>query len=141
MSDGWYVDRALLSVVGRPGDLGPAVRDQLVPVLRAAEERQAIGYDSLRAGVCVANERWSAARAQICGATSPSSEARWREDRQRVRRWWIRLGATVPYAGAVAVTYAGRDSDLGLGIATGAGALAGASAGCPARRLGGHGRR
>ena len=127
--DGWYVDRALLSVVGRPGDLGPDMRDRLVPVLRAAEERQAVGYDSLRAGVCVANEPWSAARGLICGAPNPSSEARWREDRQRVRRRWIRLGATVPYLGAVAVTYAQRDSDLGLGIATGAGALAGASVG------------
>lgn len=127
--DGWYVDRALLSVVGRPPDLGADMRDQLVPVLRAAEERQAVGYDSLRAGVCVANERWSAARGLSCGDPGPTSEARWREDRQRVRRWSIRLGATAPYLGAVAVTYAQRDSDLGLGIATGAGALAGASVG------------
>jgi hypothetical protein len=127
--DGWYVDRALLAVVERPGDLGPEMRDQLVPVLRAAEQRQAIGYDRLRAGVCVANERWSAARGLICGGASTSSEARWREDRQRIWRWSIRLGATAPYLGAVAVTYAQRDSDVGLGIATGSGALAGASLG------------
>jgi hypothetical protein len=126
---GSYVDRALLSVLGLPGAWSRETRDQLAPVLRAAEERQAVGFDSLRAAVCVGNERWSAQRAQICGDTSASSEARWREDRGRVQRWTIRLGATVPYAVAVAVAYAGRDSDVGLGVATGAGVLAGASIG------------
>ena len=78
------VRRSRAALGGRaPGRLGREMRDQLAPVLRAAEERQAVGYDSLRAGVCVANERWSAERAQICGAPSASSEARWREDRQR----------------------------------------------------------
>jgi hypothetical protein len=77
----------------------------------------------------VGNERWSAERARSCGETSASSEAGWREDRRRAQGWTIRLSATVPYAAAVAVAYAGRDSDLGLGVATGAGVLAGASAG------------
>jgi len=126
---GWYVDPALLSVVGRPSAWSHAVRDQLAPVLRAAEERRATGFDSLRAAVCVGDERWSAERVQICGETSASSEAPWREDQGRVQRWAIRLGATVTYAGAVAVAYVGRDSDLGLGVATGAGVLAGASVG------------
>jgi hypothetical protein len=126
---GWYVDPALLSVLGRPNAWSSDARDQLAPVVRAAEQRHAVGFDSVRAAVCVANERWSAERAQICRETSARSEARWREDRGRVRRWTIRLGATVPYVAAVAVASAARDSDLGLGIATGAGALAGASVG------------
>ena len=125
---GWYVDRALISVLGYPSLTGEA-RDQLAPLLRAAEDRRAIGFDTLRAAVCVGNERWSPERARICGETSVGAEARWREDQARPRRWAIRLGATVPYAAAVAVAYAGRDSDLGLGVATGAGALAGASVG------------
>jgi hypothetical protein len=125
----WYVDRALLSVIARPGDLRPEARDRLLPVLRAAEERRAIGYDSLRAGLCVAGEPWSGERARMCGDPSARSEAGWGEDRERVWRWSMRLGATVPYLGAVAVAYVRRDSDLGLGIATGAGALAGASVG------------
>jgi hypothetical protein len=126
---GWYVDPALLSVVGQPDRLGPEARDQLAPVVRIAQQRRADGFDSLRAGVCVPNERWSAERAQMCGEASATAEARWREQREGGRRWAIRLGATVPYVGAVAAAYAARDSDLGLGIATGAGALAGASAG------------
>jgi hypothetical protein len=126
---GWYIDPALLSVLGHPGAWSPDARDQLAPALRAAEERRATGFDSLRAAVCVSNERWSAGRARICGETGASSEARWREDRGRLQRWAIRLGATVPYLAAVAVAYAGRDSDMGLGVATGAAALAGASVG------------
>jgi hypothetical protein len=126
---GWYVDRALLSVLGLPGAWSREVRDQLAPVLRAAEERQAVGFDSLRAAVCAGDERRSAERARICGETSASSEARWREERRRRQGWAIRLGATIPYVAAVGIAYAGRDSDLGLGVATGAGVLAGASVG------------
>jgi hypothetical protein len=97
--------------------------------VRAAAGRRAISFDALRTGVCVGNERWSAERTQICGATSATSETRWSEDQQRGRTWVIRLVATVPYAGAVALAYAERNSDVGLGVATGAGALAGASVG------------
>jgi hypothetical protein len=126
---GWYVDPALLSVIGRAGEWGPDARDRLAPVVRAAEQRRAIGFESLRAMVCVAGERATAERGEICRATSASSEAAWRADRGRGQRWAIRLGATLPYGGAVAVAYAGRNSDVGLGVATGAGALAGASLG------------
>ena len=128
-ADGWYVDPALLAVVGIPNELGPEMRDQLARALRAAEDKRAVGFGSLRAGVCISNERWSPERTQMCSKTSTTAEARWRDDENRGRTWAIRLGATVPYAGGVALAYAGRNSDVGLGIATGAGALAGASLG------------
>jgi hypothetical protein len=126
---GWQVDPALLSVIGPPGGFGAETRDLLAPAVRAAEQRRAVGFDSLRAGVCFRDQRMSAERAQICGETSAGMEARWREDQRGAWRWPIRLGALVPYGGAVGVAYAERNSDLGLGVATGAGALAGASVG------------
>lgn len=126
---GWYVDRALLSVIGHPDAWNREVRDALVPVLRVAEERRALGFDTLRAVVCVTNEPLSTERARVCVETNGSAEARWREDQSRTRRWALRFAATIPYAGAVSVAYAGRSSDVGLAVATGAGALAGASLG------------
>lgn len=126
---GWHVDPALLSVLGGPNAWSPVARDHLAPAVRAAKQRRAIGFERLRAAVCVDDDRRSVERAQTCRETSASSEARWREDRGRGVRWAIRLGALAPYGGAVAVAYAARNSDLGLGVATGAGALAGASLG------------
>lgn len=128
---GWYVDRALLSVLRHPNAWSRGARDDLAPALRAAAERRAVGFDTLRAAICadVDNERLSSERARVCAEAGRTSEARWREEQGRTQRWAIRLGATVPYAGAVALAYAGRDSDLGLAVATGAGALAGASLG------------
>jgi hypothetical protein len=126
---GWHVDRALLSVIGLASASSREVRDQLASALATAAEREAAGFDSLRAAVCVGNERWSAERTRICGETNATSEAGWREERKRTQGLTIRLAATVPYAAAVAVAYAGRDSDVGIGVATGAGVLAGASVG------------
>jgi hypothetical protein len=126
---GWSVDPALLSVLGRSSTWTPDARDQLAVVARVAEQRRAVGFDSVRAAVCVAGEASSAERTLICGETSGTSEAGWREDRAHDRRWALRLGATVPYAGAVALASAERNSGVGLGVATGAGALAGASLG------------
>jgi hypothetical protein len=126
---GFYVDPALLSVVARASAWRPDARDHLAVVVRTSEQRRAAGFESLRAAVCVADERSSAERVQICNETRASSEASWRADRGRTKRWVIRLGATVPYGGAVALAYTTRNADLGLGVATGAGALAGASLG------------
>ena len=126
--DGWEVDYAVVKAVeddGAPTEL----REQLVPVLREAARRHARGFDRLRKSVCKDADCAPAERKQACTETNAEDEGAWRSGRQHAHRLlWAGI-TTAVVAGAVAGTYATRDSDTGLGLATGAGVIGGATLG------------
>jgi hypothetical protein len=114
----WEVKEAVIAAAKAPES--PQVRDQLVPVLVAAHERNASGYDRLRAAVCTGCETMSADRVRACTTLPAGLEDGWRR-RDRIETWVVGGVVTAAYAGAIAATIIERDGDTGRGVATAAG--------------------
>ena len=131
----YYVDPAVQALAAEVPRAD--VRERLVPVLRAADDRHASGFEQLRRGVCVVDPEMSAARRQTCSDLVSRREADWRRPRPSgdTHPAATVIVASALYAGAVALTYAAREQDAGRGIATGAGAVGGATLGIAASGL------
>jgi hypothetical protein len=129
----WEVDPAAVAAANVIG--GSELLEQLVPVLADAHRHHALGYDRLRAAVCVHDEGTSGNRARACSTLPVEAEHEWR--RTGLRPWLTRGALTVGYGGAVALTYATRDQEFSRGFATTAGVVGGFVTGVAAVYLGG----
>jgi hypothetical protein len=98
----------------------PEMREQLVPVLTAGHERQALGYDRLREAVCADDRAMSSARARACSTLPVEAEDEWRRGEEPGRRVAMG-GATGLYAGAITAAAVERKHEAGRLIASGAG--------------------
>ncbi len=126
--DGWEIDYAVVVAADRQG-AALELREQLVPVLREGARRQARGFDRLRKGVCKESISASTARKQACAEAETRGEGHWLSARERGRAWmWTGISSAI-VVGAVAGTYATRESGTGRGIATTSGVIGGATLG------------
>jgi hypothetical protein len=128
----WARWRLSVGLVERAATGTPTGRDGFVPLLEAAHARQAVGYDALRAAVCVPDEAASADRARACARLPVEAEEGWRRIDHVERRLFL-AAATAVYAGVATASFVNRN-DGGvrqLATVTGAadGVLVGALAG------------
>ena len=137
-SDGWRVDPALIRVASTRAT--PALRERLVPVLRAAAVHKAGGFDALRNQVCVDDAALSGERRRACAELREARETDWRSQQAGptagtsrgsplARRMPRIIAGTLVFAGAVGGAYATRDGNVSRAIAVGSGALGGAALG------------
>ncbi len=133
--DRWWVEPALAAAL-YDSPPGSSLREWSTTALREAAGHHASGFDDLRRTLCTqTDDSRSSTRTQACAETASLSETSWRvserpasgQDKPRSRAPVV-IGATV-VAGLIAGAYFGRTSDAGLAIATGAGALGGATLG------------
>jgi hypothetical protein len=128
---GWDLEEVLPSALS--SNPSPALRDELVPALQEAqrqsvqpEKRQGADIGALYLQICAGLDEASIDRRTAC-ARGPSGG--FQASRHRVKHPVLDIGVTLVAAGLVAGTYAARNSDLGRTMATGAGALGGATLG------------
>jgi hypothetical protein len=124
----WAFWRLAPGVVERAQSGTPAARDQLVPILEAAAARHALGYEELRAAVCVPGEAASDARARACATLPVKSAEEWAR-LDRLERRLVLGASTVLYAGAVTAAFVASNSGGSRSLATATGAADGALAG------------
>lgn len=124
----WEVDGDVIAAAEAAST--PESRERLVPVLVAAGARHALGYDRLRDAVCTPDVAVSADRASACARFPAYAEYDWARSTQATQRF-VRVVATVAYAGAITATAVEREHEAGRTIATAAGVPIGVSFGIP----------
>lgn len=122
----WEIDPAVVAAAGEMGT--PELLEALLPVLAAARDHQAFGYDRLRDTVCMAEGTPSEEHARACATLPVDAEEAWR--RSRLPAQLLVSGAlTAAFVGSVVGAYVERHDETGRRIATGAGVPLGALVG------------
>jgi hypothetical protein len=119
----WEIAAAFVAAANAMGT--PELREQMVPVLVAANVHHAIGYDRLREAVCRDDGTMSGARRSACLTLPAEGEDGWRRD-EEPRRAVAKGVMTAVFAGAVTAAVVERNHEAGRAIATGSGAPLGA---------------
>jgi hypothetical protein len=114
---GWEIDPAIVAAANVVDT--PELNEQLMPVLAAAHERHALGYDRLRNAVCMDDAEMSAERARTCATLPAGAEDDWPQS-ERGARWLVKGAATAVFAGAVTAAFVERHDDSGRVVATAA---------------------
>jgi len=122
----WEIAAAFVAAAHAMGT--PELREQMVPVLVAANVHHAIGYDRLRDAVCPDDGTMSEARRSACVTLPAEGEDGWRRD-EEPRKAVAKGIMTAVFAGAVTAAFVERNHDAGRAIATGSGAPMGAMIG------------
>ena len=102
----WKVDEAVVAAANVLGS--PELREQLVPVLVAAQAHRALGYDRLRDALCTDDGTMSSDRRQACWSSPAGAEEEWHRT-MRPWQWLARAGVTAAYGGIVAMSYVNRN--------------------------------